>query len=418
MKKRFALLLATAVVAATACVTALAGSQGQPGVSYHRILIGGTFPLSGPAGYYAPIPVGMKVYFQYLNSHKGSDGKVGVHGRRVDWVYYDDGYSPPNTVQQTHRLVEENHVFALFGGLGTEPQQAVEQYLNQMKVPQVFVSTGATEFGTGYKTDPWTIGWQPDYVAEGAIYGKYAAANWPTKKIGVIYQNDDYGKDYLTGFRQGLGSKTSNIVTTQPFAVTDASVASQVVQLRASGAQVVAIFGTPSPTIKTFATMKALKYKPEETILNSVSATDTIMKLSLANADAATLDGTISTTYLMDPQAPQYANNKFMKLYKAQMAKYSPQSNANNGLFFYGFAKAWDVARVLSLSGKHPTRARLMSVVRHMNWTNPGTLKGIKEKTTPGDPFPISQLRLIRFNASTGLWTEFGSLINGRGGTS
>jgi branched-chain amino acid transport system substrate-binding protein len=356
----------------------------------------------------------MKVFFQYLNSTKGSDGKKGVHGRRVEWVYYDDGYSPPNTVQQTRKLVEENKVFALFGGLGTEPQQAVTDYLNQKKVPQLFVSTGATEFGN-YETHPWTIGWQPDYVAEGTIYGKYAAANWPTKKIGVIYQNDDYGNDYLTGLRKGLGAKASNIITTQGFAVTDTSVAQQVAAIRASGADVIAIFGTPTPTIRTYATMKALKYRPEEVIVNSVSATDTFMKLALANADAATVNGSISTAYLMDPQDPKYANNKYMKLYRAQMAKFSPQSDPNNGLFYYGFAKAWDVAKVLGLSGKTPSRAKLMSVVRHMNWTNPFMIPGVKEKTTPSDPFPLSQVKLIKFQ--DGRWNEFGSLINGRGGT-
>jgi len=416
MKRRLGLLVATSVVAATACVTALAGSQLAPGVSSRAITIGGTFPLSGPASSYAPIPVGMKAYFQYRNTVKGTDHKRAIHGRKINWIYYDDGYSPPNTVQQTRKLVEENHVFALFGGLGTEPQTAVEDYLNQKKVPQVFVSTGATEFGN-YKLHPWTIGWQPDYVAEGTIYGKYAAANWPTKKIGVIYQNDDYGNDYLNGLRKGLGAKSANIVTTQGFAVTDTSVAQQVAAVRASGADVVAIFATPSPTIRTYATMKALRYKPEQVILNSVSATDTFMKAALANSDAATVDGSISTSYLMDPQNPKYANTPGMKLYRAQMAKYAPQADANNVLYLYGFAKAWDVARALSLAGKNPTRSKLMNVVRHINWTNPFTLPGVKEKTTPSDPFPLSQVKLIRFNASTGLWTEFGQLLNGRGGT-
>ena len=416
MRMRLGLIASTFVVAATVCVTALAGSQSAPGVSSNQIVIGGTFPLSGPASFYSPIPVGMGVYFDYLNATKGADGKKGVHGRKIKWIYYDDGYNPPNTVQQTRKLVEEDHVFATFGSLGTEPQQAVEDYMNQKKVPQVFVSTGATEFGN-YKLDPWTIGWQPDYVAEGTIYGKYAAQNWPTKKIGVIYQNDSYGNDYLTGLKKGLGSKAGNIVTTQPFAVTDASVAAQVLAIRASGADVIAIFGTPTPTIKTFATMKALKYKPEEVLLNSVSATDTIMKLALANADAATLDGAISTAYLMDPQAPKYANNKYKKLYFKEMAKYAPGQDPKNGLFFYGFAKAWDVANVLARSGKNPTRTKLMYAARHMNWPCVYCIPGVTDKTSPSDPFPISQQKLIKFNASTGLWTEMGSLINGHNGT-
>jgi branched-chain amino acid transport system substrate-binding protein len=414
MRMKFGLLAAMFMAAAVTCVTALAGSQTAPGVSAKQIVIGGTFPLSGPAAYYAPIPVGMQVYFSYLNGHKGTDGKKGVHGRQISWKYYDDGYSPPITAQQTRKLVEEDKVFALFGGLGTEPQQAVEDYLNQKKVPQVFVSTGATEFGN-YKLHPWTIGWQPDYVAEGAIYGKYAAQNWPNKKIGVIYQNDDYGNDYLTGLRKGLGAKSSNIITTQPFAATDTSVASQVSAIKASGADVIAIFALPGGTITTYGTMKALNFKPEEVIQNSVSATDTIMKLALSRGLAATLDGAISTAYLMDPQNPAYANNPAMKLYKAQMAKFAPTQDANNGLFFYGFAKAWDVAKVLGLSGKTPSRSKLMSAARHINWVNPFAIPGVKEKTTPSDPFPLSQLKLIKFNSSTARWTEFGKLIAGRG---
>jgi branched-chain amino acid transport system substrate-binding protein len=416
MRIRLGLLVAALVVAATVCVTALAGSQSAPGVTTHHIVIGGTFPLSGNASSYAPIPVGMKVYFTYTNTHR-TDGKRGVGGRQIIWKYYDDAYSAPNTVQQTRKLVEEDKVFALFGGLGTEPQQAVVDYLNQRKVPQLLVSTGATEFDAKYREDPYTIGWQPDYFAEGTIYGKYALANWPDKKIGVIYQNDSYGLNYLDGLRNGLGAKASNIVTTQGFDVTATSVASQVVAIQRSGADVIVIFATPPFTIRTYATMKGLKYRPEQVIVNSVSATDTFMKLALANADVATLDGSISTSYLMDVQDPKYANTAAMKLYKAQMAKWAPNADANNELYFYGFAKAYDVVKVLGLAGKNPARAKLLYAVRHMNWINPFTLPGIRVKTSPTDPFPISQLKLIRFNANTVRWAEFGSLITGRGGT-
>ena len=416
MRKRFGLLVATFFATATLCVTALAGSTAAPpGVTAHHFTIGATFPLSGAAAYYAPIAAGMKVYFTYINTRKGPDNKRGVSGRQIVWKYYDDGYNPANTVQQTRKLVEEDHAFALFGGLGTEPQQAVVDYLNDRKVPQLFVSTGATEFGANYKSKPWTIGWQPDYFAEGVIYGKYAAANWPAKKIGVIYQNDDYGKNYLEGLKSGLGSKASNIVTTQGFAVTDTSVAQQIGAIRQANPDVIAIFATPSPTIRTYATMKALRYRPEEVILNSVSATDTFMTVAVARSSAATVNGSISTSYTMDPQSPTYANNASVKLYKRLMAKYAPGADANNGLYFYGVAKAWDVAKVLQLAGPNPTRARLVNITRHMNWTNPFLLPGVKVKTTPTDPFPISQVKLIRFN--NGLWSEFGSLLQGRGGT-
>jgi branched-chain amino acid transport system substrate-binding protein len=415
MRMRLGLLIAALVVAATVCVTALAGSQAAPGVTKTKFVIGATFPLSGPAAYYSPIPVGMKVYFTYINARRGADHKRGVAGRQIVWKYYDDGYNPANTAQQTRKLVEEDKVFALFGGLGTEPQQAVVKYLNDRKVPQLLVSTGATEFGAKYSENPYTIGWQPDYFAEGRIYGKYAAQNWPSKKIGVIYQNDDYGRNYLEGLRSGLGSKESNIVSTQGFAVTDASVAQQVVAVRQSGAAVVAIFGTPTPTVKTYATMKALRYKPEEIILNSVSANDYVMNLAVANSDAATLNGSISTAYLMNSNDPKYAGNASVKLYKAQMAKWAPNADAKNTFYYYGFAKAYDVVKLLAATGNNPTRGKVLNAARHMNWTNPFALPGIKVKTTPFDPFPISQVKLIRYQ--NGIWQEFGSLINGRGGT-
>ena len=415
MRMRLGPFVAALVVAATVCVTALAGSQAAPGVTKTKFVIGGTFPLTGAASSYAPIPVGMKVYFTHINARRGTDKKRGVSGRQIVWKYYDDGYNPANTAQQTRKLVEEDKVFALFGGLGTEPQQAVVDYLNQRKVPQLCVSTGATEFDANYSQDPYTLGWQPDYFAEGTIYGKYAAANWPDKKIGVIYQNDDYGKNYLDGLRNGLGSKQSNITTTEGFAVTDTSVAAQVSRIKAANVDVIAIFGTPTPTIRTYATMKALKFRPSEVLVNSVSATDTFMKLALANADAATVNGSISTAYLMDPQEPKYANTAGMKLYKAQMAKWAPNVDPNNGLYLYGMAKAYDVVKILGLAGKNPTRAKLVYAARHMNWVNPFTIPGVKIKTSPTDPFAISQVKLIRFQ--DGRWNEFGSLISGRGGT-
>jgi len=418
MRMRLGLLVASFAVAATICVTALAGSQAAPGVTSHHFVIGGTFPLSGAASYYAPIPVGMKIYFTYINTRRGTDHKRGVAGRQIVWKYYDDGYNPANTAQQTRKLVEEDKVFATFGALGTEPQQAVVDYLNQKKVPQLLVSTGATEFDANYQSKPYTIGWQPDYFAEGTIYGKYAAQNWPNKKIGVLYQSDDYGKNYLEGLKNGLGSKASNIVLTVGVAATDPSVVSQVSQLKASGAEVIAILATPSPTVKTFATMKALKYKPEQVILNSVSANDYVMGLALKNSDAATLDGAISTAYLMNSNDPKYANKPAVKLYKAQMARWAPSLDAQNTFYYYGFAKAYDVVQLLAAAGSNPTRAKVLYAARHMNWTNPFTIPGIKVKTSPTDPYAISQVKLIRFTGSTGIWTEFGNLIDGRGGTS
>src|SRR5258708_5085717 len=198
MKRTVLLVAATLVAAAAVVVTAGAAPTATPGVTARTILLEGTFPLSGPASGYAPIATAMKAYFSYANKLHGANG------RQIVFKFDDDGYNPANTVTITHKYVEQDHAFALVGGLGTEPQQAVEAYLNQQKVPQLFVSTGATTFDRDWAVSPWTLGWQPDYEAEGAIYGKYAVKNFPTAKLGVLYQNDDYGNDYLRGLKADL----------------------------------------------------------------------------------------------------------------------------------------------------------------------------------------------------------------------
>ena len=264
MRKTF--LLVVAALAVTAVVGATAGARptATPGVTANSILLEGTYPLSGPASGYAPIPVGMGAYFSYVNN------KGGVNGRKINWKYEDDGYNPANTVQITHKFVEQDHAFALVGGLGTEPQLAVRQYLNDNKVPQLFVATGATTFDRDFAQYPWTIGWQPDYEAEGAIYGKYVVANMPNAKIGVLYQNDDYGHDYLRGFKAGLRSHQSQIVTAQPYdlsATTPPAV--QMAKIKASGADTLVLFATPTPTIQAYVIGTKLGYKPANVITNS-----------------------------------------------------------------------------------------------------------------------------------------------------
>ena len=253
------LLLALAAAAAlVALPVALGGSQAVPGVTARTITIGGTFPLTGAASSYAPIPRGMAAYFSHVNQRKGPDKKRGVGGRQIAFNYLDDAYNPAQTVQQTRKLVEDLNVFALVGGLGTEPQLAVRDYLNDKKVPQLYVSTGATTWGADQAKHPWTVGWQPDYQAEGAIYGKFIRANQPNAKIAILVQNDDYGNDYIAGFRAGLGNKASQIVETRGFQVTDPAVTSQLTDLRRSGADTLAIFATPAKTIQTYATLARL----------------------------------------------------------------------------------------------------------------------------------------------------------------
>ena len=261
MKRTFLLLAAALLASAAVVVTAGAAPTATPGVTAKSILLEGTFPLSGPASGYAPIPAAMAAYFSYANA------KGGVNGRKINFKYEDDGYNPANTVQLTHKFVEQDHAFALVGGLGTEPQLPVRQYLNDNKVPQLFVSTGATTFDRDWSQYPWTLGWQPDYEAEGAIYGKYVVKNLSTAKLGVLYQNDDYGNDYLRGLNAGLTQQHANqIVDAEPYDLSSSPPAAQVAKLKASGADTFVIFATPTPTIQAYVIATKLGWTPAHVI--------------------------------------------------------------------------------------------------------------------------------------------------------
>jgi branched-chain amino acid transport system substrate-binding protein len=415
MRRAVFALGVVAIAAAVLLPGAMGGSAATPGVTAKIVTIGGTFPFSGPASSYAPIPVGMQAYFSYVNAKK-TNGKRGVFGRQIKFNAVDDGYNPAMTVQKTKQLVEQDHVFALVGGLGTEPQEAVTAYANQQKVPQIYVSTGATEWGDRDKhaSHPWTIGWQPDYQAEGAIYGRYIVKNLPSAKIGIIYQNDSYGRDYINGLQAGLGSHKSQIISQQGFEVTDTSVTNQVIALRRAGVDTLMIFGTPTPTIRTYATMAAVGWKPQNIFLNSVSATDAFMAIAVARAGAAEVNGSISTYYTKDPANASWSNDAGMKLYKSIMAKYAP-SNAKvtDGLYIYGMAKAYTFVQALKAAGPNPTRAGLMKAVLNMNdKSNPFLLPGVVTKTGKTDFFPISQQQLIRFN--NGTWNPMGQVTDTR----
>jgi branched-chain amino acid transport system substrate-binding protein len=413
MKKT--LLLVVVALAATAVVGTTAGarSTATPGVTKTSILLEGTFPLSGPASGYAPIPVGMGAYFSYVNAHGG------VNGRKIKWHYEDDGYNPANTVQITHKFVEQDHAFALVGGLGTEPQLAVRQYLNDNKVPQLFVSTGATTFDRDYAKYPWTIGWQPDYEAEGAIYGKYIAKNMTSAKIGVLYQNDDYGSDYLRGFKGGLGSHQSQIVTSQPYdlsATTPPAV--QMAKIKASGADTLVLFATPTPTIQAYVIGTKLGYKPANVFTNSVSATDPFLTIA-EKSGSNIVEGSFSVNYELDPSNPIYNTQAGMKLYRSIMKKYAPKANANDPLNLYGVAKAWNTVQLLQKAGKNPTRAGLIAAARKMLFSkgkknaNPFLLPGVATFTKGSFQYPISQVVVVKY--VNHVFQPQGSLLAGRG---
>jgi branched-chain amino acid transport system substrate-binding protein len=393
---------------------AFGGATQTPGVTARTITIGATLPLTGSAAPYAPIVLGLQTYVKWVNARRGPDGKRGIAGRQVVFKIYDDGYNPANTIQLTRRLVEEDKVFAVVGQLGTEPVLAARSYLNQQRVPQVLVATGASYWGTQYKQYPWTIGFQPDYIAEGRLYGLHIKANQRGKKIGILYQNDDYGKDYLYGIRSALGKQyaDANVVAQEPVEFTATSVASQIAKIRASGAQVFVIIATPGPTIRAYGTGKALNFNPEQIYVNSVSATAAFLNTAVASAGAPYVNGSISMNYLRDPSNPAYANDPSLQEYRRIMQKYAPAANASNALYVYGFALADTFVQAMYKAGKNPTRASLMNAMLSLNTTNRFALPGVKVKTSKTDHFVLSQMRLQRFN--NGIWTPIGPLVEGR----
>jgi branched-chain amino acid transport system substrate-binding protein len=400
---------------------AFGGAAQTPGVTAKSITIGGTFPLTGPAASYAPIPLGMKAYFSYVNARRASKAedparRRGVLGRRIVWKYYDDGYNPANTAQLSRRLVEQDKVFATVGQLGTEPVLGARAYMNQQKVPQALVSTGASYWGLQYKEFPWTTGWQPDYIAEGRLYGLHLKANFAGKKIAIVYQNDDYGKDYLYGFLAALGKQyaDANVVAREAVEATATSVASNMTRVRASGATVLAVFQLPTPTVRTVATGKALGFNPEQIYMNSVAAIKPAMDGMVASAGAPYTNGIITIAYYKDPQDKKWDNDAAMKLYRTIIAKYGGGANANDPQVLYGVAKAETFTQVLYKAGKNLTRAGLMNALLSMNYPNKFLLPGMVQKTSKTDHFVISQMQLQRYNSTTRLWVPFGRLIEGR----
>ena len=278
----------------------------------------------------------------------------------------------------------------------------------------MLVSTGASEWGTNWRKYPWTIGWQPDYVAEGRLYGTDIRQNRPNAKIAILYQNDSYGKDYLNGFKAALGTAKvrSQIVGEEPFEVTATSPQSQLVKLRGSGADTLMIFVTPRPTIQTYAIIRALGWKPTTIYVNSVSATDTFMTTAVASSSADTVNGSISAAYLKDPVSTQFRNDATVKQYESLMAKYNPRARTSDGLNFYGFAKAHSFVQAMYKAGKNPTRESLMRAMLSFNETSPYALPGVRLKSSATDHFIISQQQMSRFN--NGSWALTGQLVDGR----
>ncbi len=380
-------------------------TQTDVGITSNSILLGNTIAQSGPAAAYGTIANAEQAYFTYVNNNQG-----GVNGRKITFKILDDGYNPANAVTLTKQLVEQDQVFAMFSGLGTQTQTSVRDYLNTKKVPQLFVATGATTFMADESQHPYTIGWQPPYQGEARIYAKDVLANHASAKIGVLYQNDDYGQDYLKGLTDGLGSNASMIVDKESYDVTATSTASQLATLKAKGADTLFLFTTPAFTIQSLVIVTKLGWEPT-IYLNSVSNVQVYMGIA-AKAGAA-LKHVTSVGYIKDPTDPQWASDSGMQLYKTVIANCTT-CNVNDGFNIYGVAVAYTMVDVLKQAGSNLTRANVANIATSgLSETNPFLLPGVVVKTTSSDHFPITQEQVITWSG-TG-WTLQGSLIDERG---
>ena len=385
------LLVSATVIAGLALggSTAWAQKKYDPGASDTEIKIGNIMPYSGPASAYGTIGKTEAAYFKMINDEGG------INGRKINFISLDDGYSPPKTVEDARRLVEQEQVLFLFSSLGTPPNTAIHKYMNAKKVPQLFVATGASKWN-----DPqhfhWTMGWQPNYQTEAGIYAKHILETTPNAKIAVLYQNDDYGKDYLEGFEKGLGAKAKTmIVAKASYETSDPTVDSQIVQLQASGANV--FFNITTPKFAAQAIRKAydIGWKPIQ-YLNNVSASIGSV-LTPAGLDKST--GVISIQYLKDSLDPAWKNDKGMKDWYAFMAKYYPDGNVKDGSNVVGYGLAQTMVQVLKQCGDNLTRENVMKQAANLkNYRTEVLLPGISINTSPTDYAPIEAMQLIRFD--------------------
>ena len=395
------LALGLALGLALAASQALAQKKYDPGASDKEIKIGQTMPYSGPASAYGTIGKVEAAYFRKINDEGG------INGRKITFISLDDGYSPPKTVEMVRRLVEQDEVLLLFNTLGTPSNTAIHKYMNAKKVPQLFVATGATKWNDP-KGNPWTMGWQPNYQTETTIYAKHILATKPNAKIAVLYQNDDYGKDYLKGLEDGLGDKAKTmIVARASYETSDPTVDSQIVQLQASGADVFVNITTPKFAAQAIRKAYDIGWKPVQ-YLNNVSLS---VGSVLTPAGLEKSVGLITAQYGKDPTDPQWANDPGMNEWRAFMAKYYPEGDTKDASNVYGYGAARTLVQVLKQCGDNLTRENVMKQAGSLKDFDPGTsLPGIKINTSASDFAPIQAVQLARFDGKT--WVLFGQVIS------
>src|SRR5919199_1726868 len=398
-------LLAILALLATACGRGSTGGSGgsgssgsDPGITATSIKLGGSYPFSGPASAYGTIGVSAKAYFDWLNA------KGGINGRKIEFTTLDDGYEPARQLQNDKQLVEQNKVFALFNTLGTANNLAAWDYLNQNKVPQVFVATGASEFGADPSKHPWTIGWQPDYVSEARVYAEYLKKTKPNAKVAALYQNDAFGKDLLDGFKSAVQGSGISVTAAESYEVTDPTVDSQVSKLATSKADVFLDITTPKFGAQAIHRLTEVSWKPLH-ILNNVAASKTLV---LKPAGLAASKGIVSVSYFKDPEDPRWANDPAMMEYKAGLKQYAPKADVNEPFNVYGWAVANTMAEALKQM-KSPTRQALMDTIRNMNVNIPLLLPGVSVRTSPTDGYPIQDMQIMQFDGQH--WQLQGNVI-------
>ncbi len=401
MRLRLAAFSAALTIAAATSTAALAQKKYDTGASDTEIKIGNIMPYSGPASAYGVIGKTEQAYFNKINAEGG------INGRKINFITYDDGYSPPKTVEQARKLVESDEVLMIFNSLGTPPNSAIQKYMNVKKVPQLFVATGATKWNDP-KDFPWTMGWQPNYQSESHIYAKYILKNMPNAKIAVLYQNDDYGKDYLKGLEDGLGAKAASmIVAKESYETSEPTIDSHIVTLKASGADVFFNITTPKFAAQAIKKIAELEWKPVH-FLNNVSAS---IGSVIKPAGFAASQGIISSAYLKDPTDPQWKDDAGMKAWNAFLDKYYPEANRADGSVMFGYTVAQGLVHVLKACGDDLTRANIMKQAASLKDLKlDGFLPGIVANTSPTDFAPLSQLQLMRFKGET--WERFGDIIS------
>jgi branched-chain amino acid transport system substrate-binding protein len=408
MIPRRALLIAASVLVGASLLpfSSQAQKKYDTGADDKEIKIGHIGPYSGPASAYGLIGKTIGAYFAKLNTEGG------INGRKVTFITYDDGYSPPKAVEQARKLVESDEVLLVFQPLGTPSNTAIQKYLNGKKVPQLFVATGATQFGdpTGF---PWTMGWQPNYQSEGRIYAKYILDKHPAGKIGVLYQNDDYGKDYLKGLKDGLGKAGTMIVAELPYETADPTVDSQIVTLKSKGADIFFNVATPKFAAQAIRKAAEIGWKPVHLLNNVSNSVGSVLKP--AGLDAS--KGILTTGYIKDPTDPTWKDDAAFKDWVAFMDKYLPDGDRTSSFTVYGYTVAQSLVHVLKQAGDDLTRANVMRQAGSLKNVELGMLlPGISMNTGSTDYYPIEQMQMQRFTGER--WELFGPVISGEIGGS